>query len=314
MIRLLLCLVARRRRLPVRDARSPRTARASRSTRRWSPTSTATARTRPCACARPPASTRTARARRRARAATTSFARSSSRWRTRAPEATAASARSRCRARWSSSAIGRLIDADGDGQARELPSRSARAPRAARVQAKIVSFKPGADGCVAVRRTLFSYPRTDSIGPPAAAAGTFSTGSLQIKDFTKRFGGLELRTTRATRAATTPAAARPGSARATGASTGPATATARTARSSCACAARRAEPGPQSSSPSSRQTSTETSSTGSANGGSGLEALTETAWASKSLIRRSAIAAQRRSSVLSERCVATSAATSQTRA
>jgi hypothetical protein len=89
--------------------------------------------------------------------------------------------------------VGRIIDADGDGQRREL-AFEVRAGAAARaVQAKIVSFKAGADGCVAVRRTLFSYPRRDSTGP-FPRGGSFSTGSLQIKDFTKRFGGLELRT------------------------------------------------------------------------------------------------------------------------
>ena len=89
--------------------------------------------------------------------------------------------------------IGRILDADGDGQAREL-AFEVRAGAAARgVQAKIVSFRPGADGCVAVRRTLFSYPRKDSTGP-SPRGGSFSTGSLRIKDFTKRYPGLELRT------------------------------------------------------------------------------------------------------------------------
>jgi hypothetical protein len=89
--------------------------------------------------------------------------------------------------------LGRIVDADGDGQARELAFevRAGAASRA--VQAKIVSFRPGADGCVAVRRTLFSYPRRDSTGP-YPRGGSFSTGSLQIRDFTKRFRGLELRT------------------------------------------------------------------------------------------------------------------------
>jgi len=89
--------------------------------------------------------------------------------------------------------LGRILDADGDGQAREL-AFEVRAGAASRgVQAKIVSFRPGADGCVAVRKTLFSYPRKDSTGP-FPRGGSFSTGSLQVKDFTKRFRGLELRT------------------------------------------------------------------------------------------------------------------------
>jgi hypothetical protein len=89
--------------------------------------------------------------------------------------------------------LGRIIDADGDGGRRELAFevRAGAASRA--VQAKIVSFRPGADGCVAVRKTLFSYPRKDSTGP-IPRGGYFSTGSLQVKDFTKRFAGLELRT------------------------------------------------------------------------------------------------------------------------
>jgi hypothetical protein len=62
----------------------------------------------------------------------------------------------------------------------------------------------------------------------------------------------------------------------------------------------------------SRQTVTETSSTGSAIGGSGFEHLTETASIEKSASRRSAIAVLRRSSVLYERCWATSETVLQT--
>ena len=89
--------------------------------------------------------------------------------------------------------IGRVLDADGDGQRRELAFEVHAGAAARAVQAKIVSFRAGPDGCVAVRRTLFSYPRKDSAGP-LPRGGFLSTGSLQIKDFTKRFGGLELRT------------------------------------------------------------------------------------------------------------------------
>jgi hypothetical protein len=88
---------------------------------------------------------------------------------------------------------GRVIDADRDGQRRELLFEVRAGAAARAVQAKIVSFKAGADGCVAVRRTLFSYPRRDSTGP-FPRGGSFSTGSLQVKDFSKRYGGLELRT------------------------------------------------------------------------------------------------------------------------
>lgn len=89
--------------------------------------------------------------------------------------------------------IGRLIDADRDGQRRELAFEVRAGASARAVQAKIVSFRTGADGCVAVRKTLFSYPRKDSVGRQPRGS-SFSTGALQIKDFTKRYAGLELRT------------------------------------------------------------------------------------------------------------------------
>jgi hypothetical protein len=54
----------------------------------------------------------------------------------------------------------RIVDADGDGQARELAFELRAGATARGVQAKVVSFKTGADGCLAVRRTLFSYPRS----------------------------------------------------------------------------------------------------------------------------------------------------------
>jgi hypothetical protein len=87
----------------------------------------------------------------------------------------------------------RILDADGDGQRRELAFELRAGASGRGVQAKIVSFRAGDGGCVAVRRTLFSYPRGDSIGRRPRGA-SFSTGSLQIKDFTKRYPGLELRT------------------------------------------------------------------------------------------------------------------------
>ena len=88
---------------------------------------------------------------------------------------------------------GRLIDADRDGQARELVFEVRAGASGRAVQAKIVSFKAGPGNCVAVRKTLFSYPRADSIGRRPKGS-SFSTGSLVVKDFTKRFAGLELRT------------------------------------------------------------------------------------------------------------------------
>lgn len=90
--------------------------------------------------------------------------------------------------------LGRLIDADRDGRARELAFEVRAGASARGVQAKIVSFRAGGDGCVAVRRTLFSYPRPETIGRRPRGT-SFSTGSLQIGNFTKRYAGRELRTT-----------------------------------------------------------------------------------------------------------------------
>jgi hypothetical protein len=89
--------------------------------------------------------------------------------------------------------IGRLIDADRDGRARELAFEVRAGASARGVQAKIVSFRAGADRCVAVRRTLFSYPRPQTIGRRPRGT-SFSTGSLLFWNFTKRYAGLELRT------------------------------------------------------------------------------------------------------------------------
>ncbi len=89
--------------------------------------------------------------------------------------------------------VGRVIDADGDGQRRELAFEVRAGASARGVQAKIVSFRAAEGSCVAVRKTLFSYPRKDSVGRHPRGSH-FATGSLQIKDFTTRFGGLELRT------------------------------------------------------------------------------------------------------------------------
>jgi hypothetical protein len=90
--------------------------------------------------------------------------------------------------------LARLIDADGDGKARELGFELRAGATGRGVQAKVVSFATGADGCVAVRKTLFSYPRPASIGPRPKGT-TFSTGSLAVHDFSATFPGPELRTT-----------------------------------------------------------------------------------------------------------------------
>lgn len=89
--------------------------------------------------------------------------------------------------------IGRIIDADRDGRARELAFEVRAGASARGVQAKIVSFRGGAGGCVRVRRTLFSYPRADSVGRRPRGT-SFSTGSLRIGNFSRRYAGLELRT------------------------------------------------------------------------------------------------------------------------
>jgi hypothetical protein len=90
--------------------------------------------------------------------------------------------------------LARIIDADGDGQARELAFELRAGATGRGVQAKVVSFATGADGCVAVRKTLFSYPRPESIGRRPKGT-TFSTGALTVHDFSTTFPGQELRTT-----------------------------------------------------------------------------------------------------------------------
>jgi hypothetical protein len=87
----------------------------------------------------------------------------------------------------------RIVDADGDGQARELAFELRAGATARGVQAKVVSFRTGADGCLAVRRTLFSYPRPDSIGRRPRGT-SFASGGLTVHDFVKHFPGQELRT------------------------------------------------------------------------------------------------------------------------
>jgi hypothetical protein len=89
--------------------------------------------------------------------------------------------------------VARIVDADLDGKRRELVFEVRAGAAARAVQAKVVAFRTGADGCVAVRKTLFSYPRPDSIGRRPRGA-SFATGSVQLRDFTKRWRGLELRT------------------------------------------------------------------------------------------------------------------------
>ncbi|MDX6410270.1 MAG: hypothetical protein QOE13_3341 [Gaiellaceae bacterium] len=87
----------------------------------------------------------------------------------------------------------RIVDADGDGHARELAFELRAGASGRGVQSKVVSFETGADGCVAVRKTLFSYPRPNSIGRRPHGT-TFSSGGLTVHDFDKSTPGQELRT------------------------------------------------------------------------------------------------------------------------
>lgn len=87
----------------------------------------------------------------------------------------------------------RLLDADRDGQARELAFELRAGASGRGVQSKIVGFRAGAGGCVAVRRTLFSYPQPATIGRRPRGT-SFSTGGLDVRDFTARWPGPELRT------------------------------------------------------------------------------------------------------------------------
>lgn len=87
----------------------------------------------------------------------------------------------------------RLLDADRDGKVRELAFELRAGASGRGVQSKIVSFRAGAGGCVAVRKTLFSYPQPQTIGKRPRGT-SFSTGGLVVKNFTSRYPGLELRT------------------------------------------------------------------------------------------------------------------------
>jgi hypothetical protein len=89
--------------------------------------------------------------------------------------------------------LAEVVDADGDGNARELAFELRAGATARGVQAKIVRFRGDANGCIAVQKTLFSYPRPATIGKrPKGTA--FATGYLSIHDYDKGIRGLELRT------------------------------------------------------------------------------------------------------------------------
>jgi hypothetical protein len=89
--------------------------------------------------------------------------------------------------------LAQIVDADGDGVARELAFEARAGATGRGVQAKVVAFRPGPGGCVAVRKTLFSYPQPATIGrrPPGT---TFASGEIAIGNFAPRLPGLELRT------------------------------------------------------------------------------------------------------------------------
>ena len=89
--------------------------------------------------------------------------------------------------------LAEIVDADNDANKRELAFELRAGATARGVQAKIVRFRGGASGCVAVQKTLFSYPRPATIGRrPKGTA--FATGYLNIHDYDKGIKGLELRT------------------------------------------------------------------------------------------------------------------------
>lgn len=89
--------------------------------------------------------------------------------------------------------LAEVVDADNDGNARELAFELRAGATGRGVQAKIVRFKVDAGGCISVQKTLFSYPRPETIGKrPKGTA--FATGYLNIHDYDKGIKGLELRT------------------------------------------------------------------------------------------------------------------------
>ncbi len=87
----------------------------------------------------------------------------------------------------------RLLDADRDGRARELAFELRAGASGRGVQSKIVAFRPGPGDCVTVRRTLFSYPRPQTIGKRPRGT-SFSSGGLDVRNFSPRHPGPELRT------------------------------------------------------------------------------------------------------------------------
>jgi len=89
--------------------------------------------------------------------------------------------------------LAKVVDADNDGVARELAFEVRAGATSRGVQAKVVRFSRDANNCAAVQKTLFSYPRAETIGKRPKGA-FFRTGSISIGDLDKTRKGVELRT------------------------------------------------------------------------------------------------------------------------
>ncbi len=89
--------------------------------------------------------------------------------------------------------LAKIVDADGDGLARELAFEVRAGATSRGVQAKVVRFGRDAGNCIAAQKTLFSYPRPATIGK--RPKGTFfRTGFISIGNLDKTRKGVELRT------------------------------------------------------------------------------------------------------------------------
>ena len=130
--------------------------------------------------------------------------RSSSRWST-----PAGGARSGSRARWTSRASPRSSTRTPTAQAHELRVRAARGRDGARRAGEGRALPQlDADGCVAVQKTLFSYPRPETIGKRPKEHGVSRPGSSRSATSTRRARASSCARTRRTRGRATRAAAR----------------------------------------------------------------------------------------------------------
>jgi hypothetical protein len=87
--------------------------------------------------------------------------------------------------------LAEIVDADRDGQADDLAFEVRAGANSRGVQAKVVRFRADPGGCIAVQKTLFSYPQPATIGHRPKGT-SFSSGYLSIHDYDKT-PGLELR-------------------------------------------------------------------------------------------------------------------------